>query len=606
MDYEKVEARSFSNLSMLLLELNEIFNSIGKLIDCPGEYYDKVAQLCAKRVRAESCSIWICDRPTNRLYLTGGYGYNKLHKDQKNIKDFYYDQDSKGVTRQVFDTGQPNRAKNKTEVNNAPCHDGRLYKKLHGIKKDKCHSWYQFPFKWLDAKGKDLKIGVMKVENQLDSEKKILLDDAFPKEAQEILKLLANTIVPAIYWLVELKAMNEQSKKYGPMAALHFTPDIDTIFSKDVLELIKAIKRPRDNDLHKCIKKFIGHVERERSAYQCEYYNLTHNHVKEIADCLSFNEKITKYLEPLNDFQEILFQLPNYREHFIHQFNVFLIGYLILNTINKQQFKHFTDCLHNDKNVFQAWFLTSLMHDTGYPLGKAGHWSKKFLHKMFDLKDSQAEQQTLNINELLASQLLQHGAIDWLLFIIDEIKRIFNLQENDVDELKQIALNQFLTHLDEDIIAALLLVKAGKDTKLDDTIVSISATAIAIHSEPLQKFLKKIFFSMHPLAFLLCYCDNIQEQGRFRIERKIGDDWRVRKTSIRVDNNCVKATLIYTKKPGKWDDDIFKKIKNLENIYKGPVDTEYSIYYEFEDGSKMDNVIFEMTNRLPSKQKKEI
>src|SRR5205814_1699779 len=98
-------------------------------------------------------------------------------------KEFVYAPGDPGVTRQVFDTGKPSRARNASEVLTNPSHKGRLYSLLWKEERHPCHSWYQFPL------GSKPILGVMKVENKLD-DKGPVVNGGFSDEDEKILELL--------------------------------------------------------------------------------------------------------------------------------------------------------------------------------------------------------------------------------------------------------------------------------------------------------------------------------------------------------------------------------------------------------------------------------
>jgi hypothetical protein len=322
---------------------------------------------------------------------------------------------------------------------------------------------------------------------------------------------------------------------------------------------------------------------------------LAKKHIKRTAEVLSFKTDLVNYVNPLSDYQAVLFQIPEYREHFIHQFNVFLIGYLILNRIPQKHFNRFTACIKAQetgktgnavlaRHVFQAWFLASMWHDTGYPLGKAGTWAKTLVWKMFGLEE-EPSQSPLNVIEPLAARLMRHGAFDWLQFLTDKLRQVFEPDESQGQTLNNTVLDLFVGHLSDDIVASLLLIKAGKQTGLRESIIAASATAVAVHEAGLWKILRRIHFGVHPLAFLLYYCDCAQEHGRQR-NGKTEDglrDWRVTKTEIQVKADAVRSVLTYSKMPGNWKAEVLQLLNRGATVFVGPSKPGYAIEYRFAD-----------------------
>ena len=102
-----------------------------------------------------------------------------------------------------------------------------------------------------------------------------------------------------------------------------------------------------------------------------------------------FPENLFKIFERFNF--EILPEIPQYRDHFIHQLIVYLIGAVIIDDLYDEfivQFKKAypqTSAANSEeknsacKAIELAWLTTALFHDIAYPLQSVGKWFKIFI-----------------------------------------------------------------------------------------------------------------------------------------------------------------------------------------------------------------------------------
>jgi hypothetical protein len=587
-----------SEADRLITNLHDLFALIGRGFAepprNPAEYYGEVARACADLVSAESCSIWLWDRRSDSLVLCGEHGYNSRGTKgwaPGELDGFVYGP-GEGVTGRVFATGMPSSVKNASEVQKTPGHRGHLYEKLWEGKHP-CHSWYQFPLAHDNAileKG----IGVMKVENKLDTDGNVVTSKGFSKNEKRILELLANSAVPIIYWSTELFEMVEQSRAAGPVAGQEYTSSIYDIFCKELLDSVYTIPKPRERELHVYVKAFIEHIRRNRGNPRCEYLEILREHLGNLIRVLGFESTLVDYLQPLSDYQPVLFQLRAYREHFVHQFNAFLIGYLILNRLPKPIFEHFRKVLdqqtpsvgrHKPLDVFRTWFLASMFHDTGYPLGKARDWIGTLVGRMFVTKIP-----PIDVTDALVARLMLHGAFDWLEFLRSRLCSIFSLNPQNARNLCDRIMEAAVGELDDDVVAALLLIKAAQRLELDESICAWASTAIAAHAEKIWSQLNRIYFQKHPYAFLLFFCDSAQEHGRRRIAEP-GDPWVVTKTEVLFTDDTIRAILDYTQKPNNWAK-VMKANEGPRRVFEGPNGLKFIIDYRV-NGHPLETFEFE-------------
>ncbi len=141
------------------------------------------------------------------------------------------------------------------------------------------------------------------------------------------------------------------------------TTSINGRIYKDTLHLFYVLKR----------KEYVGYEE--ILVRVAEYSN-------DISKYLGFSSEskpFTDFLEKFKKHEELLFHgLNDFRDHFMHQFHVFVSGYIIINKIGFDKFKSKIrnsmiaygksekDLNISKCNILRIWFLVSFFHDHAY------------------------------------------------------------------------------------------------------------------------------------------------------------------------------------------------------------------------------------------------
>ena len=185
----------------------------------------------------------------------------------------------------------------------------------------------------------------------------------------------------------------------------------DALFKgNEILSSIKQIKhrvfcKNIESSMNEKVFESIEHLFFifKRNAYLGEEQILTRVmlFIQELFDHLGLSEYYSRTNAKLNEFRDhekfMLYNDEKYRDHFMHQFHVFIVGYIIMNFIG---LKKITDILNrkldntvNSKkiklkpdNLLRIWTLASFFHDVTYVLEKYENKIQNFLTKQLNMK----------------------------------------------------------------------------------------------------------------------------------------------------------------------------------------------------------------------------
>lgn len=229
-----------------------------------------------------------------------------------------------------------------------------------------------------------------------------------------------------------------------------------------------------------------------------------------------FGDRLKRAIHKFELFNSaILAEMPRYRDHFVHQMIVFMLGMVILDNLdcialfNSAYAKKSKQKISHEK-MEAYWFITAFFHDIAYPLQTADKWFWKSLEYLI------VESAKTNAKKL---------PVDSILFNADYIDCIDNLARYHRDVLSREDKNFRRTlievlyprsdvnvEMDHGIMSALMLIS---DTNFELTDILPCASAIALHNKLSEhNNTDMIVFEKHPLAFLLIFCDALHEWGR--------------------------------------------------------------------------------------------
>jgi len=224
-----------------------------------------------------------------------------------------------------------------------------------------------------------------------------------------------------------------------------------------------------------------------------------------------------------------------YRDHYLHQFQVFLLGVSIIDNFHGM-FK----CKYEKPEL--SWLIASSFHDIAYPVQLYDDWCEKFFKEVFTIDKSPG---TLE----LKSNFVDHSFLSCMGYIINSLYRSHlnkkhksKLLFEKNDDLVQFFYNEITTTKNHGIMSSISLLKMiqtpknkkkienkfkKKFQKVLQEIFMPGVLAITLHESQIWSGLKEgrkkdklhvvlpcLKFEDDPLSFLLIFCDSVQEWGR--------------------------------------------------------------------------------------------
>jgi len=305
--------------------------------------------------------------------------------------------------------------------------------------------------------------------------------------------------------------------------------------------------------IHRYLKKFCSQTDVD-SSVKYPYVS------RSIDRLLRVSGKESTYLPVMKEFEGMLKEvLPKYRDHFIHSFNVFLLGYYILNRL--KSIKTDFDFRSNFPNL--CWMLAATHHDSAYVIEKMEFWLNKLLEKF------------LGVNPGLSSniaQILPMTYFDFMRAISCWHKQpMGNLAGYNLDAVDLALLNEMNISItqrrDHGVLGSLMLVHSlaikqgflAREGVYGNFLYTHIPACHAISIHHLSSI--RIVFSKHPLAFLLVLCDELQDWGR---PTKSGlSKQSIELRDIQVTNDIIPTIAVTISAPKRKEQMLIKALGRL-------------------------------------------
>lgn len=265
------------------------------------------------------------------------------------------------------------------------------------------------------------------------------------------------------------------------------------------------------------------------------------------------------------DFENVLFKDPRYRDHFIHQFQVFLSGLPIIDkhydSIKKVYLKKFSES--SEIEIEFSWMLAASFHDNGYLVQKFDKWLNSFFTEFLEIKDLPVK---IDLYNLLLTRNFQEY-IDKLtslyLSLNDGSESKWNYDGAHIIEhkIRRELTSSLINNRNHGIISALILLDRIENSEMSrkttdyqqkffQSVVFPAGLAICLHDKEIltSEKIKPIDFNKDPLSFILVYCDTIQEWGRpIGISFADYNNKSLRLSKYEITSKKVAATLTFDK-----------------------------------------------------------
>lgn len=267
-----------------------------------------------------------------------------------------------------------------------------------------------------------------------------------------------------------------------------------------------------------------------------------------------------------------------YRDHYQHQFNVGALGWFLLQihvsndmTLEQKIADRYSWEL---KDVHTAWWISSLLHDHGYPISYlfSSIPAMRIIGREFEKLKTPLKSIEGSITQVYHYTL----CCDFAELIYNKISDKEDFQEKINEGIGLLGFNEIESKVkknvnDHGVLSATNLTLLLKDDL--NEVLKEAAKAIALHNNTEIE----VEFKKYPLAFLLILCDELQEWGRKMI---ISDSFVSELKQIALGpflkkrNNKEFPELLKVKfeyedakvlKDTNWSYELFKKSK-LENF----------------------------------------
>jgi hypothetical protein len=304
-------------------------------------------------------------------------------------------------------------------------------------------------------------------------------------------------------------------------------------------------------------------------------------YICEILDGLLFPKRTQKFFGTFRNL-DVFLTATGKRAHFIHTFEVFVLGFILISKIWHTSRKR-NECFQgrSAKYIFNTWLLASSTHDLGRPLEISTKIARRLaeLYKQYNLI-STAEQfeNVANINlaekEISLTRAEINGSeVDIKQHIVSSISSVLAIEEDEALGLvdKMISTNNH-GYMSAAILCQIWLKKLGDLTGIRDNIrlkekykyfsksLFESMGAVSVHAldKTDDSLVGNIAIDNNPFAFILFIADNLQDWERPSVSDQKWPIYYLGDFAV-VDDE--KISLSYIAKYENWDDETKERIK---------------------------------------------
>ena len=302
-----------------------------------------------------------------------------------------------------------------------------------------------------------------------------------------------------------------------------------------------------------------------------------------------------EYPEFQKDFEPVLLLNPRYRDHFLHQLHVFLLGcYIIDKMYQDESIENFKKGNHN--RIEDIWLLASTYHDYNYNIQNYNEWIATFFKNTLFLDSNPSD---LKLDQCYVKE-------DYM-FKTKDLCDAFGLKKIDRTILL-FFYEKIINKKNHGMLGALTLLKlfdqkSISKTKIKKKGIIQAARAIALHDEDIwrrfsgseedlkpkanesdeldlkfsqKNILRNLRFKDDPMSFLLVFCDTIQEWGR------VGHNYE--ETGARLDDVGVSDGFIWVNISVSDEDSFNEKKDEIDRVKRFLLDERFKIKLSSREG----------------------
>ena len=194
-----------------------------------------------------------------------------------------------------------------------------------------------------------------------------------------------------------------------------------------------------------------------------------------------------KYPNIQRRVENILQRNEVYREHFVHQFQVFLIGAYILDKIHPKIAEKFEE-QHDGSKIENVWLIASTFHDFSYGLQSFDTWLMQFFEDTLRIKNKQSKE---NLNLLnLDAAMIREELFNKIIEIINQLSN----GKNNIENISRFFYEKAVRDRNHGVLSAISLLKLcdevdKKDRKVSEKGILEAAFAIGCHDEDIWEAL---------------------------------------------------------------------------------------------------------------------
>lgn len=368
-----------------------------------------------------------------------------------------------------------------------------------------------------------------------------------------------------------------------------------------ILEALKKLNKKQSiNSKNKAILKAIIHLffvfQRHTYIGHEEILKRVLYFIEDLGGELGLILPFTTLLEQFKDQEKLmLYDIEEYRDHFMHQFHVFVLGYIILNHIGldavstkinaRLKKTNIKDVKIEEINVLRIWTLIAFFHDICYLFQEYKVGIEKFI------KDILKKDVPVNFewHKVVQSPFNNKDDQPNYASYLQKLCDFFVSIEGKNTQQNQLLTNYYkaiLSHQDHGVFSSLYLIEnlIFMNKSIDTHVVAeayLAGLSISLHNSIVFSGLEEgsefeISFESFPLEFILIYCDILAEWGRERREKKGKELITLKGPELEnfeynESNFTFKGVLNYKEPPHFLRKDIDEIIKKRKSVFKAKI-----------------------------------